>query len=450
MPAQTGVPGAQRYLAKRALGPRRIRRRPSPRLGLVVVIPSRDEPELLRTLDSLRACTLPECDVEVLVVVNASDNDEQSVKDRNRASLHASRRWAAKVPDSRLTFRFLNYPNLPGHEAGVGLARKLGMDEAVARLDCAGAGDGIVASLDADCVCDSNYLQALYTHFRDNPATPGCSVYFEHPLCGPLDSRLYDGIASYELYLRYYVHGLRFASLPFAYHTVGSSMAVRASAYVAQGGMNRRQAGEDFYFLQKFIAIGGFSELQTTRVIPSPRPSHRAPFGTGRAMQRWLEDSSLVLMVDSPKIFRELALFAQCLEHFCDAGPEDPELLSPLPAMLSGYLEQNRFRSELARVQRHTASRETFRQQLFCWFNAFRALKYVHLASDERYPKVPITSAAAQLLQWSGHGEWPAQTTICELLAYYRDIDRGKITKGRVRDSESINSTKACIGPLPV
>ena len=30
-------------------------------------------------------------------------------------------------------------------------------------------------------------------------------------------------------------------------------MAVRAHAYARQGGMNRRQAGEDFYFMQKLV-----------------------------------------------------------------------------------------------------------------------------------------------------------------------------------------------------
>ncbi len=33
-----------------------------------------------------------------------------------------------------------------------------------------------------------------------------------------------------------------------AYHTIGSSMAVRCSAYAKIGGMNRRKAGEDFIF----------------------------------------------------------------------------------------------------------------------------------------------------------------------------------------------------------
>jgi hypothetical protein len=44
----------------------------------------------------------------------------------------------------------------------------------------------------------------------------------------------------------------------YAYHTVGSAMAVKAYQYVKVGGMNRRQAGEDFYFIQKLVHSGNF------------------------------------------------------------------------------------------------------------------------------------------------------------------------------------------------
>ena len=90
-----------------------------------------------------------------------------------------------------------------------------------------------------------------------NPRSPGCSIYFEHPLHGPLEPKVYEAIAAYELHLRYYVQALRYAAFPYAHHTIGSSMAVRADAYAKQGGMNKRQAGEDFYFLHKIIPLGG-------------------------------------------------------------------------------------------------------------------------------------------------------------------------------------------------
>lgn len=88
----------------------------------------------------------------------------------------------------------------------------------------------------------------------------------------------------YELYLRYYRLALEYTGHPHAYHCIGSAFAVRTLDYVAQGGMNKRQAGEDFYFLQKLIATGRYATLQSTQVYPSPRFSGRTPFGTGQAV----------------------------------------------------------------------------------------------------------------------------------------------------------------------
>ena len=65
-----------------------------------------------------------------------------------------------------------------------------------------------------------------------------------------------EAIMKYELYLRYYRLALEYTGHPHAYHCIGSAFAVRTLDYVAQGGMNKRQAGEDFYFLQKLIATG--------------------------------------------------------------------------------------------------------------------------------------------------------------------------------------------------
>src|SRR5262249_26021974 len=160
----------------------------------------------------------------------------------------------------------------------------IGMDEALRRFDAVERPGGVIVGFDADCRCERNYLTAIERHFERNSNSPGCSIYFEHPLNGPLEPAIYEAIAEYELHLRYYVQALRFGGFPHAFHTIGSSMAVRAGVYRKQGGMNKRKAGEDFYFLHKIIPLGGFTNLVETRVIPSPRASDRVPFGTGKAV----------------------------------------------------------------------------------------------------------------------------------------------------------------------
>src|SRR6185503_18430066 len=46
---------------------------PEPDLGIVVVIPCFNEPDLIASLESLWLCERPECPVEVIVVVNSPD-----------------------------------------------------------------------------------------------------------------------------------------------------------------------------------------------------------------------------------------------------------------------------------------------------------------------------------------------------------------------------------------
>ncbi|HAJ27569.1 MAG TPA: hypothetical protein DCG53_10060, partial [Syntrophus sp. (in: bacteria)] len=120
----------------------------------------------------------------------------------------------------------------PGHElppkGGVGHARKIGMDRALTLLDSQCHGRKGIFCLDADTLVDPNYLSSLRNHFeRFSP--PGAVVAFSHRM--PEDRRLGDGICCYEIFLRYYVLGLGWAGSPYAFHTIGSTMACTAAAY---------------------------------------------------------------------------------------------------------------------------------------------------------------------------------------------------------------------------
>ena len=187
-----------------------------------------------------------------------------------------------------------------------------------------------------------------------------------------------EGIAHYELYLRYYLLGLRYARFPHAYHTVGSSMAVRAWAYAKQGGMNRRQAGEDFYFLNKIIALGGFTELCGTTVVPSARRSHRVPFGTGRAMTEWLAGIDRYQRVFSPELFEELRAVFSAIPDWFDDPREPVALLEELPPGIAEYLSQQNFG---AKDPRDPGQRCTGRHVRFAFLSLVRRFSVVQVSA---------------------------------------------------------------------
>ncbi|MEO5332949.1 MAG: hypothetical protein H7839_13070 [Magnetococcus sp. YQC-5] len=391
---------------------------PHPDLGMVVVIPCCDEPDVSGVLDSLTHCVRPACVTEVIVVFNHAEDAPWETRLRHQATLEQVRLRFGSWNNVSLRFYFLDHPDLPARHAGVGLARKIGMDLALARLLAVGRPDGVILSLDADCRVATDYLVALQDHFRLHPNTPGCAIHFCHPLDG-LNPRQRLGIVFYELSLRYVVHGWRYCGLPNAFHTVGSAMAVRARAYQKQGGMNRRQAGEDFYFLQKIMALGHFTALSATTVFPSARISHRVPFGTGRAMAKWMTQETMDYLVWHPQVFEEPRAFFAGVEGLYAGAEEIPGT----GMHFLSFLAEIGFPERLREMRANTASSGALKKRFFHWFDGFRFLKWAHWATAHGLEEVPVRDAALILLDKSQIPH-SASMNIEEVLALYRQLDR--------------------------
>ena len=286
------------------------------------------------------------------------------------------------------------------------------------------SGSGVIVGYDADCHCERNYLTAIARHFQQHPRTPGCSIYFEHPLEGPLEPQVYEAAAAYELHLRYYAQALRWAGFPYAHHTIGSSMAVRAGVYRKQGGMNKRQAGEDFYFLHKVIPLGGYTDLTDTAVYPAPRASDRVPFGTGKAVRSCLSGTTLTTypleaFADLKILFEQLPAIYRDGNFTCATSGEK------LPESMRTFLQTQNFDKALAELRAHTASETAFRKRFFHWFNGFQAMKFIHLARDHFYGERGVELEAQRLWErLSGVIAPLEKLSMRGWLQIFRDLDR--------------------------
>lgn len=392
-------------------------------LGLIVVIPCFNEVALVRSLQALSDCDLVnDIGLEVISVVNHSENAFEAIKIQNNQTFEEAQQYAKLNSSDKIKFHTIKAFDLPKKHAGVGLARKIGMDEALRRFAEVNR-DGIVVCFDADSQCDTNYFTEITKHFKKNPKTPGCSIHFEHPIKGDeFEEDVYQAIVQYELHLRYYKNALKFAGFPFAYHTIGSSMAVRASAYAKQGGMNKRKAGEDFYFLNKIMALGNFSELSVTKVIPSPRISDRVPFGTGKAVGDILTDKDEKEL--KPFLTYNFLVFID-LKKFCELVFEfNKELkFSHMPNSVKSFIEESLFTSKVSEIAVNTTSDEGFVNRFFKVFDAFWVLKFVHYARDNFYPNQEVLDASSQLLIEGFNFDEKCKTEE-EALFVYRELDR--------------------------
>jgi len=361
---------------------------------IAVIIPCYNEPSIIQTLTSISQCHLPESLVEVYVIINSSETAPQKHKEQNQNSLKRINEWIKNQPESRITYAVRLFDDLPEKHSGVGLARKIGMDEAIRRFNHLNNPSGIIVSLDADCLCSKNYLTEIEKKFFSNPKLNGANIHVEHDIKHHETSDpVIKAITVYELYLRYYVEMLRFTGFPYGFHTIGSGFAVRANAYVKQGGMNKRKGGEDFYFLQKLFALGNFCEINSTRVIPAARMSDRVPFGTGPEIKKIINNKG-TLFTYVPDAFRELKGFFSSMNEMFN-HPNKP--LADLSPRFIEFIENQDFKSKIGELKNHTANYNAFRKRFFQWFNAFMILKYLNFVHEKKYAKQEITRSLKQI-----------------------------------------------------
>jgi len=411
------------YLRRRVSFPALIDRPPRPHLNNVIVIPCHDEARVTDTLSSISSCSLPRNPVEVIIVINASEKDPPEVVVRNRHTLQEIENFIKEEHRDKIRFFPVFISNLPAKKAGVGLARKIGMDEAVRRFVLTKNTDGIITSLDADTLVDPNYLTTLEDFFMCKPEITGVSIYFEHPVEGTAYTpEVYEAIIQYELHLRYFVNALRFIGYPFAFHTIGSAFAVRADAYVKQGGMNIRQGGEDFYFLRKIIKQGNFADLTETRVIPSPRPGTKVPFGTGPEIQKFLAGKKRDFLTYDPEAFRELVRFFSLIPLLYTQNINPEVIFYRFPLSVQGFLGHVQFIRKIHEILENVSAEKTYLKRFYFWFDTFRVIKYLNYSHAYFFSKKPVTIAVREILSDAGISSLPRASR--GLLKILRKLDR--------------------------
>ncbi len=391
-------------------------------IGMVIVIPAFLEKDYIEhCLQSLINADVTATKVGVIVVVNSSEEASEEIVAEQEELYRQVSDFAVENSSRQIIIAPLKLFNIKRKHFGVGYARKAGMDQAVLKLYDSGRLNGAIVSLDADSTVASNYFKKLDAYFDDDDNS-GCSIRFEHPLEGSLMPELYDAMAQYELHMRYYKLALSETGFPYAFHTVGSSFALRATQYVRAGGMPSKQAGEDFYLIQKVVQMGGYGELNATCVYPSARPSARVPFGTGPSVRRMVEDKSEYTTYN-PEAFNDIKKLFDISEFLYKVSLSVLDVyIASMPERLKDFLIQNDFLNEVVALSKNCASQKVFNRRFFELFNAFKVVKYLNYAHGTRLQKIPIARAARLLLD-EINAEIPEFADTKTLLKVFREIE---------------------------
>ena len=371
----------------------------------VVVIPALAESErLLATLASL-AANPPEMLHRFLVLVVVNHREDATILDKED-----SHRTLALLADGPHDLAGLHLgwvdaasagKEMPVKGGGVGLARKIGLDLALTRLDWDDPGAApLLVCLDADTLVEPSYLPSIVRHFARSDAG-GAAIPFRHqPGRSPGEQH---AIERYELFLRHYLLGLKIAGSPYAFHTVGSAMACTAAAYVKAGGMNTRTAGEDFYFLQHLYRTVGVARVHGTTVYPSPRRSHRVPFGTGRSVSRWLDGDAEAITFYRPECFALLGDWLTLVAQ--GTALTSAELIQAAQAAsphLAEYLGLVRFTETWDGLRRNNPDPDRFTAAFHGWFDGLKTMKLIHHLSARGLPRCQPEEALPPLLRQAG------------------------------------------------
>ena len=303
--------------------------------------------------------------------------------------------------------RFSTHP-IPRRQ-GVGLARKIGADLALALHHRAIVKNPWLYTSDADALLPEKYFRAL----QDHDACAAAIYPYQHIRA---NSKLSRATELYEQRLTQYVDGLSSADSPYAYHTLGSTIVIRAEAYAKVRGFPKRNGGEDFHLLNKLAKVGDITSLEAPLIRIQARDSDRVPFGTGPAVSQLLKEAD----PRQARIFYHPQVFSE-LKSWLDALPSSQvtDLIKlPLGQPSIAALQKLGTQGAIARARQTSKHRDTYARHMHNWFDALKTLRFIHFLQEQGLTNLSFaemrqhslatrtgdsTSAQGHLLDYGAH-----------------------------------------------
>lgn len=251
-------------------------------MKIFIAIPALNELDHLPDLiNDLKAQTFKE--FQIFICVNnpeewRNDPEKANICENNTRTMD----YLGSVKDLNISLIDRSSPGKgwKGKQRGVGYARKE-LFEAVDRL---AKDDDIIISLDADTRIMPGFIASVRKQFINHKKTLLLTNPYYHNLTGNVAHD--QAILRYELYMRYYLINLLLICSPYAFSALGSAISFSMKGYRRISGITPKEAGEDFYFVNRMKKAGEILVWNDESVYPSSRESDRVPFGTGPAVSK--------------------------------------------------------------------------------------------------------------------------------------------------------------------
>ena len=362
------------YLKKRGvLGPWILRPPINRMFNQAIVIPAYSEFDFLpRALESINN-NKPELlnQTLVVVVINNTKTSPQSVKENNRLTLQ-------KINNNNYLFTHTLIDaassgfELPSKHAGVGLARKIGMDLVLPHLI---SPKSLIFCTDADVEVSRDYLSKVTKYF-DFHNSSAAVIGFNHLQSG--DPIINDDISKYENFLKTTAKKMKNAGSPYGYVSMGSTIVCTVKAYCAVGGMSRKKATEDFYFLQELTKYCGVENILEPLVFPSPRPISRVHLGTGYQMEQMKNGFNIRSLYYSDDAYRYLSKWLQLGSNAWNNSLNDLLIdIKSIHPHIIDFLKIEGIETIWSKIQDNAPSELHFKEQFHRWFDGLKTIRFL-------------------------------------------------------------------------
>ena len=341
----------------------------------LITIPCYDEIDyIFNTLDSINKQDRELLDrTLVSIIINNSNRENSSIIANNNKTynqlLELNHDFELVLIDAFSKGKAIEEKN-----AGVGMARKISVDSCLNYLQS----DSLICFIDADAMLSKNYLSIIYNSYKKNNWL-AATVNFKHYRDFP---ETVDLINEYENFLKKTSIKIAESGSPYNYVPLGSTMISTFSSYIAVGGMNRRKAAEDFYFLQELEKYSSVYNINDILVYPSSRYLDRTYLGTSSRLKKCIDGSlDIKSFYYSDIAFNILekwiTLALSSIEKDCESILKSTlKINSELKIFL---IEQNIDKSWEA--IRSSPSPEHFKNQFHRWFDGLKTLKLLKFFS---------------------------------------------------------------------
>ena len=308
----------------------------------------------------------------VIIVINNSIDDNDIVK-KNNLQTYAS------LLKKQYNFEFIaincfsSKYALKTKNAGVGLARKIGLDFSLKYIKNQYS---LLCSLDADTLISVDYLNIIHETFT-SPNIGACVLNFKHQNSN--DKVVEKGIREYERQIKYIAKKIDDSGSPYGYVSMGSTIVCNIESYVACGGMPKKKATEDFYFLQSLAKYTTIKKVRNCVVFPSSRYEQRVYLGTGFRIKEYKNFGGFKNLSFSDQSFNVLKdtinIITKSYKMHWDEF--DKNILTNLNDKVSRFLKSKKIKTVWPQINTNAKTQSQFNLFFHQWFDALMVIQFL-------------------------------------------------------------------------